>query len=180
MSDKGDESDLELFRQAMQDVKPLRARGAAPEPTGPKPPPVPRQRWADEASVMNELLEQNPELADTETGEDLSYLAPGMQRRVLRQLRRGHFAVGGELDLHGMTVPVAKTALAEFLTECHLRRVRCARIVHGKGRRSANHGPVLKGKVDLWLRQREDVLAFCSTPPTDGGTGAVYVLLSKA
>ncbi|MBA1148157.1 Smr/MutS family protein [Ectothiorhodospiraceae bacterium WFHF3C12] len=180
MSADGDKSDLELFREAMQDVKPLRPKGEVLPPEAPKPAPLPRQRWADEASVMEELLQQNPELADTETGEDLSYLAPGMQRRVLRQLRRGHFAVGGELDLHGMTVPVAKTALAEFLNECHLRRVRCARVVHGKGRRSANRGPVLKGKVDLWLRQREDVLAFCSTPPTDGGTGAVYVLLSKS
>jgi len=49
--------------------------------------------------------------------------------------------------------------------------------VHGKGRRSRQPGPVLKGLVDHWLRQRDDVLAFCSARPADGGTGAVYVLL---
>jgi len=178
MSDADDKSDMKLFREAMRDVKPLRAEPQAPEEP-PRPAPLPRQRWADEHSVLNELLSENPETADLETGEELTYLAPGIQRRVLRQLRRGHFSVGGELDLHGMTVPVAKTALAEFIMECRSRGVRCARVVHGKGRRSPNHGPVLKGKVDVWLRQRDDVLAFCSTPPADGGTGAVYVLVRK-
>jgi DNA-nicking Smr family endonuclease len=40
--------------------------------------------------------------------------------------------------------------------------------------------PVLKGKVNHWLQQRDEVLAFCSARPVDGGTGAVYVLLKRA
>ncbi|MEE9156926.1 MAG: Smr/MutS family protein, partial [Gammaproteobacteria bacterium] len=39
--------------------------------------------------------------------------------------------------------------------------------------------PVLKNKLNNWLRQRDEVLAFCSTRPVDGGTGAVYVLLKR-
>jgi DNA-nicking Smr family endonuclease len=56
----------------------------------------------------------------------------------------------------------------------------CIRIIHGKGKRSRNNkGPVIKTKVNHWLRQRDDVLAFCSARPIDGGTGAIYVLLRR-
>jgi DNA-nicking Smr family endonuclease len=53
----------------------------------------------------------------------------------------------------------------------------CVRIIHGKGLRSRHKGPVIKTKVNTWLRQRDDILAFCSARPVDGGTGAIYVLL---
>ncbi len=51
--------------------------------------------------------------------------------------------------------------------------------MHGKGHGSLHKLPVLKTKVQGWLRQRDEVLAFCSARPVDGGTGAVYVLLKK-
>jgi DNA-nicking Smr family endonuclease len=53
------------------------------------------------------------------------------------------------------------------------------RIIHGKGLSSAGKLPVLKGKVDAWLRQMDAVLAFCSARRNDGGTGALYVLLKR-
>jgi DNA-nicking Smr family endonuclease len=82
-----------------------------------------------------------------------------------------------ELDLHGLTAAHAQAILREFLADCRLRRVRCARIIHGKGARSPDRQPVLKRKLNYWLRLRPEVLAFCSTPRHDGGTGALYVLL---
>jgi DNA-nicking Smr family endonuclease len=51
------------------------------------------------------------------------------------------------------------------------------RIIHGKGRGSGEQ-PVLKQKANQWLRQKDEVLAFVTAPRWDGGTGAVYVLLS--
>jgi DNA-nicking Smr family endonuclease len=84
-----------------------------------------------------------------------------------------------ELDLHGLTVSYAREMLLEFLRACRQRRVRCVQIVHGKGK-SSDRQPILKHKLNLWLRQWEDVLAFCSARPRDGGTGAVYVLLRQA
>ncbi|MBK8752826.1 MAG: Smr/MutS family protein [Candidatus Competibacteraceae bacterium] len=57
-------------------------------------------------------------------------------------------------------------------------RLSCVRIIHGKRVRVRNHrGPVLKQKVNYWLRQRDEVLAFCSARSVDGGTGAIYLLL---
>ena len=57
------------------------------------------------------------------------------------------------------------------------RGQRCLLIIHGKGRRSKNQEPVLRGKVAGWLAQRAEVLAFSQARPPDGGSGAVAVLL---
>jgi DNA-nicking Smr family endonuclease len=43
--------------------------------------------------------------------------------------------------------------------------------------RSKNREPVLKRKVAHWLMQRDEILAFCQARPTEGGSGAVVVLL---
>lgn len=95
----------------------------------------------------------------------------------MHDLRRGYLEIGAELDLHGLTVRYAREDLNRFLAACNQRGIRCARIIHGKGYGSEGRQPVLKQKLNLWLRQREEVLAFTSAPRHDGGTGAAYVLL---
>ena len=102
----------------------------------------------------------------------------GVQPAVGRRLRRGEYRVEREIDLHGLTVAEAKQALRGFLIEALERGVRCVRIVHGKGLRSGHRGPVLKATVSAVLRRSGAVLAYVSARPADGGTGAVYVLLS--
>ena len=123
------------------------------------------------------MLSDEYDPAEVETGEELIYARSGLQHRILKKLRRGQFVVSAECDLHGMTVPVARQALAEFLARCRLQHQTCVRIIHGKGHGSVQRIPVLKTKVGKWLQQREEVLAYCSARPMDGGTGAVYVLL---
>ncbi|KEZ77028.1 Smr/MutS family protein [Salinisphaera hydrothermalis] len=139
----------------------------------------PRMREADEAAVMAELLTDAPPDPDIETGDDLVHRREGVQHAVIRRLRRGHYRCQAEIDLHGMVVDVARQCLGEFLHEALERGYRCVRVIHGKGLRSGNRGPVLKIKVAGWLRQREEVLAYASARPVDGGTGALYVLLRK-
>jgi DNA-nicking Smr family endonuclease len=174
MTDSHDLSEDEIFRAAMEGVRPLVDDRAQPAVSPPKP--VPRQAMLDELAVREALLSDHYDPEALDCGEELSYAKPGLQNRVLRKLRRGQFSVASELDLHGMTVPMAREALSEFLVRCRLRDHRCVRIIHGKGRRSSNAGPVLKVKVDRWLRQRDEVIAFCTARPMDGGSGAVYVL----
>ena len=65
-----------------------------------------------------------------------------------------------------------------FMQECRQFGYRHVIIIHGKGYRSQGR-PVIKPMVNRWLRQDDEVLAFCSARPKDGGTGAVYVLLRK-
>jgi DNA-nicking Smr family endonuclease len=164
-------TDLELFRQEVQDAQPLRHERVEHDRV--RPPPIPRPRPLQLPEDGGATLAES----EVETPEFLSYARPGIQQRVMADLQRGAIEVGLEVDLHGLTVEVARRVLAEFLIECGHRRVRCARIIHGKGLRSSAQQPTLKQKVNYWLRLHEEVLAFCSAPRRDGGTGAVYCLL---
>jgi len=112
-----------------------------------------------------------------ETDETLSYCRPGVSRDVVRKLRRGDWIVQAQIDLHGMRLAEARAQLREFLLAALQQRLQCLRIVHGKGLRSGQRGPVIKSAVDALLRRSEPVLAFTSAAIRDGGTGATLVLL---
>ncbi|MGE0081280.1 MAG: Smr/MutS family protein [Thiohalomonadaceae bacterium] len=171
------DDEAELFREAVADARPLKDDRVPL--AGRRPPPAPVRRMEDERAVMRELLDDSPLASECETGEELLFARPGLQNSVLRKLRRGAYSVSGQLDLHGLRVAEARTAVADFLAAARARGARCVRIIHGKGHGSAFKQPVLKVKVNHWLRQRDEVLAFTSAPPADGGTGAVYVLLRR-
>jgi DNA-nicking Smr family endonuclease len=175
MNDDGD--DFDLFRRELDNVKPL--NGNRVEPARRRLKPIPGQRIADDARVIGELAEASPFDSDVEIGDELLFVRNGVQQKLLRKLRRGQFSIGAALDLHGMTVAEAREALAEFLQDCRRRGIRGVRIIHGKGLRSPGGRPVIKGKLDSWLRHRDEVVAYCSARQIDGGTGAVYVLLKR-
>ncbi|HEX4619013.1 MAG TPA: Smr/MutS family protein [Steroidobacteraceae bacterium] len=165
-----------LFRAAVRGVKPL--RGGAQAVKGPKPRARALFTRADRAAVLRESLAAEPPDPAVAGGEELVYQRPGVQASVLRRLRRGEYRVEREIDLHGLTVAEARQALRQFLIDALVGRVRCVRIVHGKGLRSGHRGPVLKSAVSALLRRSGAVLAYVSARPADGGTGAVYVLLA--
>jgi DNA-nicking Smr family endonuclease len=143
----------------------------------PRPAPLPRETWRDERAALAESLGPiSPDQA-LDTGEEIAFLRPGLSSQMLRRLRRGHWVVEDNLDLHGLNRSQAVAAVREFLRDCRARRLGCVRIVHGKGLGSRNREPVLKGKVYHWLRMREEVLAFSQAPAAHGGAGAVLVLL---
>jgi DNA-nicking Smr family endonuclease len=174
---KPDPNEIELFRQTVGNVK--RIEDDHTESSPPPPPPVPHQHQLDEQAALQDLLSDRYDPADLDLGDEITFIRPGLQRNVLRKLRRGQYSIVGEIDLHGMTVPQARQALIAFLQEAGRANKQCVRIIHGKGLRSSNQGPVLKPMVAKWLTQREEVLAFCTARPVDGGSGAVYVLLKK-
>jgi len=169
--------DLRLFAEA---IGPVRRIDSADAPaSAPRPLPEPLQSQLDEARVAGELMFSEIDPAAVEVGEEISYLKAGLSPRLLRQLKRGHFSIGDEIDLHQMTSNVARVATKDFLDDSKRRGQLCVKIIHGKGLRSRNEGPVLKRMVDGMLRQRSDVLAFASARPAEGGTGAVIVLLRR-
>lgn len=169
------EPDRRLFRESVGEVRPLRHDRVTHE--HPKPAPRPRFRELDEQQVLKDMLSDQYDPADIDTGDELLYAQPGLQQRVLKKLRRGQYPLGAECDLHGMTVAEARPYLAAFLHGARRHYQTCVRIIHGKGLGSRQKIPVLKHKVNQWLRQREEVLAFCTARRSDGGSGAVYVLL---
>lgn len=166
-----DQSDYALFRAEVEDAVPLQQEHA--EPYREPPPPRPRPRPAEDDDDELERLAES----EVETHDYLLFVRPGVQQRVVYDLQRGRIEPGLELDLHGLKAEHARLILKDFLAACAERRIRCARIIHGKGRGSPTRQPVLKCKVNYWLRLRKNVLAFCSATQRDGGTGAVYVLL---
>jgi DNA-nicking Smr family endonuclease len=169
--------DLDLFRQQMSDVQPLRDSGRA-LPEVPRPAPHPVQSSLDERRVMDELLQFPEDPAEMDTGEELSFIRPGLQRRYLVRLKRGHFSIADSIDLHQMNSESARIAILDFLEQAHERGLGCVRIVHGKGLRSKK-GPVLKRLTRRLLSRHPLVAAFASCRPVDGGTGAVAVLLRR-
>jgi len=170
---KGDESDV--FRDAVKDARPL-APANRVEPYRRAPAPIPAKRFEDERAVLVELARSTFD-DDAEIEGDASYLRPGLPRDILRKLRRTHWVIQDDLDLHGLTADEAAAATADFLAECRRRGLRCVRIVHGKGLRSAGREPILKRRVRKLLTRREEVIAFVEPRAAHGGGGAVVVLL---
>jgi DNA-nicking Smr family endonuclease len=172
-------ADREAFRAAMQDVRPLppgklRATPAAAQPRRP-----PRRRATGAtAELAAELPLLSSESGATITPEEtLCWRHPGVRDQVVRRLRRGLIPQEAELDLHGMNQAAARDTTVQFLAGARAAGMRCVRIIHGKGMRSAGRGAMLKSAVNEWLRRHPDVMAFTSARPIDGGAGAAYVLL---
>jgi len=174
------EDEVALFREAVRDTTPIRqaprvSRGSK------APPPVPIQSLLDGHDAVAESLDGPLTWEQSlETGEEASFLRAGLGPDVLRKLRRGHWVVQDVVDLHGLNRQEARLLLAEFLGASLKRGLRCVRLIHGKGLRSPGKEPILKGKVQLWLAKRDEVLAFCQAPGNQGGSGALLVLLKTA
>jgi DNA-nicking Smr family endonuclease len=170
--------DAELFRLEMRGVEPARPHNRAHTRVAP-PPPVPVKRLEDERLVLEELARLASPVDDIEIEEDHAFLRPGLPREVIRKLRRSHWVVQDEIDLHGLTGDEAALRTAAFLADCAKRGLRCLRIVHGKGLGSRNREPVLKGRIRKLLARRSEVLAYAEPRAADGGSGAVIVLLES-
>lgn len=175
-SDSGSKDD-DKFSDTVGNVRRLKQDRVTPYRRRRKP--IPEQKRLDEQWVVDSLSRAEFDATEIETGEEMLFMRPGIQRATLRKLRRGEYVVEAQLDLHGQTVAQARVSVSRFFQECLSLGRRCVRIIHGKGRGSQGRLPVLKGKVNVWLRRKDEVLAFCPARPGDGGDGAVYVLLRK-
>jgi DNA-nicking Smr family endonuclease len=158
------------FRKAVAGVKPLK-RSKRVALKRPAPAPVPKQRRRDEAEALAESLNGEFSVEDALDTSEEPYLREGLPRDLLRKLRRGHWAIEDGIDLHGMTRDQASAYVVDFLDRCLARGLRCVRIVHGKGL------GILKTRLRQWLPRRDEVLAYCQAPATEGGGGALLVLL---
>lgn len=170
------EEDANLFREAVKDAKPIKAANRV-DPYRVPPPPRPAKRIEDEHAVLAELARLTFDDDDLEFEDDGMFLRPGLPRDILRKLRRTHWVIQEDLDLHGMTGDEAVAETAVFLAGCKRLGTRCVRIVHGKGLRSPGREPVLKRRIRKLLTRRAEVLAFVEPRAIHGGGGAVVVLL---
>jgi DNA-nicking Smr family endonuclease len=167
----------DLFRRAVGELT-LMPFNDRIEPYCERPLPIARQRLADEKAALAESLSDEMDVETLlDTDQSLSFTRTGVGLDVVRKLRKGHWVIQGELDLHGMRREEARTELADFLHRAGKRGIRCVRVIHGKGLGSRNREPILKQLVYRWLVQKDEVLAFCIARASDGGNGALVVLL---
>ena len=177
-------AEKELFSRAVGPVKALPPRhrpGHRAELPLMQAPPIAVQHQLDELAVMREAISDEFD-AETllDTDDALSFRRPGIGPDVTRKLRRGGWSIQGQLDLHGLRREDAREALGHFIRDATKVGWRCVRVVHGKGLGSPGKTPVLKGKVQSWLIQKQEVLAFVQARPAHGGAGALVVLLAQS
>lgn len=174
-------ADRALFRAAAAGTQPLQ-QPAQPPGLRPNPPKAfPLQLARDERAVLREAMSDALDLDHLlETDATLSWRRQGIGVDTLRKLRRGHWTIQNEIDLHGLRSDQAREALGQFLRTAVRRGWRCVRVIHGKGLSSPQREPVLKPKVLSWLIQREEVMAYVQARPCDGGAGALVLLLRSA
>jgi DNA-nicking Smr family endonuclease len=166
-----------LFADTVGPVKALGPDLHAPSSL-PRPAPEPRQRLLDEQAALAQAMSDEVDLESLLLTDDgLSFRREGVGPDVVTRLRRGHWAIQAELDLHGLRRDEARDELAAFVRQSGQRGHRCVRVVHGKGHGSPGRQPVLKAKVQRWLGQSAEVIAFAQASGPQGGAGALLVLL---
>jgi DNA-nicking Smr family endonuclease len=173
-----EQAEKNLFARAIGPTQPLPAHGRVVHPPA-QAAPEPRQRQLDNQSVLRESISDEFDASTLlQVDDSLSFRRPGIGPDVAARLRRGHWAVQGQVDLHGLRTDEAREALGQYLRDAQRAGLRCIRVVHGKGLGSPGKTPVLKNKVHGWLVQKKEVLAFVQARPLEGGAGALLVLLA--
>lgn len=174
------QEDIAAFQEAVKGTKPLIQKKIRISP------PRAQQPVKKKAHHTTSTFEEETEtiyLSDTDrldpvhSEEAIEYKQDGIANKILRKLRKGQYNVEAKLDLHGMSIEKARIEVTRFLLACLQDKIRVVLIIHGKGHR--NQAPILKNKLNHWLREINIVLAFCSAAPKDGNRGATYVLLKR-
>jgi DNA-nicking Smr family endonuclease len=174
------EAERNLFTRAVGQVQPIAAK---PRVQVNIPAPVPRrlQQDIDDAAALQESMSDEFDVSTLlDVDDQMSFRRLGIGTDVTRKLRKGEWSIQGQIDLHGLRSDEARNAVGQFIRDAKRMGWRCVRVVHGKGLGSPGKEPVLKSKVQRWLVQKNEVLAFVQAKPSDGGAGALVVLLGPA
>ncbi len=176
-----EEGDDNVLARMMDGVEPL-GGGSRLAPKRVEP-----REWlalVDDAELvmkhLDDLVHGNAPFEMVDSDEYVEAAVKGLDRRIVKKLRRGELSIQAHLDLHGFRREEARQMVAEFIARSHVEGKRCVLIIHGRGLGSRDNIPVLKEKLTSWLTRGaigKHVLAFTSAQSWDGGVGAVYVLL---
>ena len=179
-AEKRAEAERNLFTRAVGKVAPIANQERVWSPPQ-RLTPRPLQQDLDDEAVMHESMSNEFDISTLLDADDqLSFRRPGIGTDVTRKLRKGEWSIQGQIDLHGLRSDEARNAMGQFIRDAKRMGWRCVRVVHGKGLGSPGKEPVLKSKVQRWLVQKKEVLAFVQAKPSDGGGGALLVLLGPS
>jgi DNA-nicking Smr family endonuclease len=167
--------DLKIWRHVTRSVNPLPGF-RHPTPDEDIVAEEPRREKFAEAVIV-----ETPPRASPRPTPPLSLGATAdMDRRTAQRFKRGDMAVDGRIDLHGMTLDQAHSALTAFIRGAHARGARCVVVVTGKGK-APGIGKI-RNETPHWLNAaplRPLILAVSEARHRDGGAGALYVLLKR-
>ena len=179
-AEKRAEAERNLFMRAVGKVAPIANQERVWSPPQ-RPSTRPLQQDLDNEAVMHESMSDDFDISTLLDADDqLSFRRPGIGTDITRKLRKGEWSIQGQIDLHGLRSDEARNAMGQFIRDAKRMGWRCVRVVHGKGLGSPGKEPVLKSKVQRWLVQKNEVLAFVQAKPSDGGGGALLVLLGPS
>lgn len=186
-------ADMKLWTQVTETVEPLdKALRESrvlpmPEPIDPgNGAPAPKRRAPARPVPAPVMPAVGPAPPHRPEKTELTHGATaGIDKRTAQKFKKGKMAIQGRLDLHGHTQREAHVALKRFVADAYADEKRCVLVVTGKGRRGYERGGpvgVLRDAVPRWLNDpalRAKVLSFSYAAPSDGGEGALYVLLKR-
>ena len=179
-AEKRTEAERNLFTRAVGKVAPIANQERVWSPPQ-RPSTRPLQQDLDNEAVMHESMSDDFDISTLLDADDqLSFRRPGIGTDITRKLRKGEWSIQGQIDLHGLRSDEARNAMGQFIRDAKRMGWRCVRVVHGKGLGSPGKEPVLKSKVQRWLVQKKEVLAFVQAKPSDGGGGALLVLMGPS
>ena len=179
-AEKRAEAERNLFMRAVGKVAPIANQERVWSPPQ-RPSTRPLQQDLDNEAVMHESMSDDFDISTLLDADDqLSFRRPGIGTDITRKLRKGEWSIQGQIDLHGLRSDEARNAMGQFIRDAKRMGWRCVRVVHGKGLGSPGKEPVLKSKVQRWLVQKKEVLAFVQAKPSDGGGGALLVLMGPS
>lgn len=173
------EKDKTLFRQMMNDVKPLQKSNKVEQHTPKITTSFPKKKQLFPSPTLTETIYLSDYYQnEVQTNTILSYCSHSIPSKRFRELKTGQIFWQARLDLHGLRPDAAKESLQQFILTHSALEHRCLLIIHGKGSHRGET-PILKNLVNHWLPQFPQVLAFHSALAKDGGSGALYVLLKR-
>lgn len=167
--------DKEEFMQEIGLVKPLKHDKVNLKKTQHKPISMPTPASLEHTQYLSAL--STTDIANA--ADIIEYRQNGVNQKTFSHLKRGHYPIQATLDLHGMTISQSEGLYINFMQTCAQHNYRHILLIHGKGSHTPDTNPVIKNKVNQWLRINTNVLAFCSAQPKHGGSGAVYVLFKR-
>jgi DNA-nicking Smr family endonuclease len=175
------EDDGQVFERAMDGVARIGSRRDLEAPPASRAPSSadPAQ---EEMRLMRAAASEDSDFPIPDHPEYIEGWVGIAGKRFLPNLRNGVYSIQGFVDLHGLSRVEAREAVEEFIERMSRGRSCCVKIVHGRGINSPSNKAVLKDQLQHWLatrRMARHVVAYASAPSSDGGVGAVYVLLQR-
>jgi DNA-nicking Smr family endonuclease len=165
----------DLFRQAFQDVAPIKQDKIPPHRDTSK------HNWSQKQKNVSDTHQYKQanaafEFSDGFEGhfdidQPLKYVQQGADSHEIKRLRRGDYPPDLLLDLHGVKKDDAKLEIAALIQAALKQNIYCVAIMHGKGTFA------LKKAIPNWLIQHPNVLGFHQAPKEWGGQSAVLVLI---